>query len=81
LAAELRLLVLWGVVVQASVVVGGGHGPVDAVVVSDAGVPGEGLAAVVSAAKRIHVSAGCAALWHWFVMIKSQRSVGTVQVG
>jgi hypothetical protein len=44
--------------VDASVVFGVGHGPVDAVVVSVCGEPGEGFAAVVSAAERIQVSAG-----------------------
>jgi hypothetical protein len=43
--------------VDASVVFGVGHGPVDAVIVSVGGKPGEGFAAVVPAAERIHISA------------------------
>jgi hypothetical protein len=39
--------------VEASVVFGVGQGPVDAVMVSVCGVPGEGFAAVVSAAIQI----------------------------
>ena len=56
--------------VDASVVFGVGHGPVDAVIVSVCCLPGEGFAAVVSAAERIHVCAGCDALWHWFVVVE-----------
>jgi hypothetical protein len=58
-------------------VFGVGHGPVDAVVVSVGGVPGEGFAAVVSAAERIQVSPSGAGWW-WS---RSHRSAGTVQVG
>jgi len=67
--------------VEASVVFGVGQGPVDAMVVSDAREPCEGLAAVVSAAKRIHVSAGCGAFWHWFVVVEVAAVCGGVQVG
>ena len=49
---------------------GVGHGPVDAVVVSDAGEPGESLAAVVSPAERIQISSRGFAFWHWYVVIK-----------
>jgi hypothetical protein len=56
--------------VDASVVFGVGHGPVDAVVVSVCGMPGEGFAAVVSAAERVHVSAGGFAVRQWLVVIQ-----------
>ena len=49
---------------------GVGHGPVDAVVVSDAGVRSEGFASVVSAAERVHVGCGGGAAGNGFVMIK-----------
>jgi len=45
----------WQRLVEASVVFGVGHGPVDAVIVSEGSMPGEGLAAVVSSAERIHI--------------------------
>jgi hypothetical protein len=56
--------------VGASVVFGVGHGPVDAVVVSVCGVPGEGFAAVVSAAERIQISAGGFAVRCWLVVVQ-----------
>ena len=56
--------------VDASVVFGVGHGPVDAVVVSVCCLPGEGFAAVVSAAERVHVSAGGFAVRSWLVVIQ-----------
>ena len=43
---------------DASVAVGGGHGPVDAMIVSEGGLPGEGFASVVSSAERVHVGSG-----------------------
>ena len=49
---------------------GVGHGPVDAMIVSVCGVPGEGFAAVVSAAERIQVSAGGFALRCGWVVIE-----------
>jgi hypothetical protein len=55
--------------VDASVVFGVGHGPVDAMIVSVCGKPGEGFAAVVSAAERVHVSAGGFAVRSWLVVI------------
>ena len=49
---------------------GVGHGPVDAMIVSVCGKPGEGFAAVVSAAERVHVSAGGFAVRQWLVVIQ-----------
>ena len=49
---------------------GVGHGPVDAMIVSVGGKPGEGFAAVVSAAERVQVSAGGFAVGPWLVVIK-----------
>ncbi len=49
---------------------GVGHGPVDAVVVSDAGEPGEGFAAVVSSAERIDVRPRCSTAGERFVVVE-----------
>ena len=55
---------------------GVGHGPVDAMIVSVCGVPGEGFAAVVSAAERIHVSSGGFAVWDWLVVVEVAQGGG-----
>ena len=47
-----------------------GQGPVEAVVVSERGVPGEGFAAVVASAERIHVGSGGWTVWLGLMMIK-----------
>ena len=39
-------------------------------IVSVCGVPGEGFAAVVSAAERIQISAGGFAVWDWLVVVE-----------
>jgi hypothetical protein len=51
-------------------VFGVGHGPVDAVVVSDAGEPGEGFAAVVSSAKRIDIRPRCSTAGDRLVVVE-----------
>jgi hypothetical protein len=56
--------------VEASVVFGVGHGPVDAILVSVRGKPGERLAAVVPATERVQVSAGGFTVWHGLMVIK-----------
>jgi hypothetical protein len=66
--------------VHAPIVFGIWHGPVDAVVVSHTGKPGEGLATVVSSAKRIHVGCRCDTAGNGFVMIKI-AAVGRYGVG
>jgi hypothetical protein len=51
-------------------VFGVGRGPVDAVVVSGAGLPGEGFAAVVSSTKRVFVACTGGAVRVGLVMVK-----------
>ena len=49
---------------------GVGHGPVDAVVISDAGLPGEGFASVVSSTERVLVGSTGRAVRVRLMMIK-----------
>jgi len=60
----------WQGFVEASIGFGIGHGPVDAEVVSDACLPGEGFTPVVSSTERVHVAARCRAAGDRLVMIK-----------
>src|SRR4249920_3261219 len=60
----------WQRFVDASVVSSVGHSPVHAVVVSNAGKPGEGFAAVVSSAERIDIRPRCWTAGDGFVVVE-----------